>query len=515
MIVRASPSFVQMARCISYVLLCLSALAYLAWLPSSSMGLPISDFSAYWAAGNVWLHGGDPYGVDIWNVEQTLPGFDPSHPELLPYVGTPLSLPFWAALSTIPYPVASVVWGLVLVACIAALIILPARLAERHIRRNDAASLLLLAVSSGPLITGLSSGQAALPAVTAVAVAVFAASRRRWIFMALATIVAGILKPNDALVLVATMREAIAFCVIAGSAIVSGFANAAVVHGVHGLIAYFGTVANQDAAERTFAFQFAPAAIAYGFGLSREAAGTFGTVLAAFAIAAIVAAIRWTRASLVDGVALACAMFPFIPPYQHEPDTVLALLPALLVIFRARGRTWALGAMGLVLLFINPFALTQGWTGTTFAAAMAAIAALQLASLAPACGPVRFAPLAVVPLVILLGTLAPPNHLPIWPPASAAHATLLPGTSPSAIWNAELTSLALTTQRPWVSLLRLLTLSGCACIGIAMIRTAAVARQRGRSPNRHAALDIHIDSPLGARLGQRNEPRDQGAGRSA
>ncbi len=441
------------------------------------MGLPIPDFSAYWAAGQLWSHGGDPYGMDIWNVEQTLPGFDAAHPELLPFVGPPLSLPLWAALSTIPYSIAELCWSVILVACSAALIILPVRLANRRIRRADIVPLLLLAVSAGPLITGVSSGQAALPAVAAVVAAVFFATRRRWVLMALATIVAGMLKPNDALVLLATLRSAMAFYVVGGSALISGFANVAIVHGIPRMIAYFGVVANQDAAERTFAFQFAPAAIAYGFGMSRAAAGVLGSALAALAVAATVTAIRLTRASFVDGVALACALFPFIPPYEHEPDTVLALLPALLVIFRARGWTWALGATGVVLLFLNPFALTQGEPGTIFAASMAAITALQLATLAPStCGRLRFVPLAVVPLVVLLGVLAPSSHLAIWPPSSPARIVMLPGTSPSAIWHAELSALQLDTQRPWVSLLRLLTLAGCACIALAMLRRLAEPR---------------------------------------
>jgi hypothetical protein len=134
---------------------------------------------------------------------------------LLPFVGPPLSLPLWGELAKIPYAMAALVWGVMLVGCVATLIILSARLAERRIQRNDAASLILLAVSSAPLITGVSSGQAALPAIAAVVAAVFFASRRRWILMAFATIVAGLLKPNDALVLVATLREAMAFFVVA------------------------------------------------------------------------------------------------------------------------------------------------------------------------------------------------------------------------------------------------------------------------------------------------------------
>jgi hypothetical protein len=462
------------------VLVIISALAYLAWLPSSTMGLPISDFSAYWAAGGTWLHGGDPYGVGIWNIEQTLPGFNPSRVELLPFVGPPLSLPLWAAFSAIPYVCAVLVWSAVLIGSVAVMIVLSARLAERRIGRGDAASLLLLAVSSGPIVTGISAGQAALPAVAAVVVAVFCAARRRWVSMAIATFIAGLLKPNDALVIIATFGELMALYSVGASAIVSGLANLSITHGFRGIMGYFGVITNQDAAERAFLFQFAPASIAYGFGLALQAAIDFGAVLSALAIVAIVAAIRWTRANLVDAAAIACAIFPFIPPYEHEPDTVIALLPALLIVFRARGWTWALGATGTVLLFINPFALTQGWPGTTFAVTMAAIAALQLAALAPPeCRPVRFVPLAVVPLVFFLGLLAPPNRLSIWPAPPPARVVVMPGASPSAIWNAELAALQLNTQRPWVSLLRLLTLGGCACIGAAMVRIATVAPKNG------------------------------------
>ncbi len=92
--------------------------------------------------------------------------------------------------------------------------------------------------------------EAALPAVAAVVAAVFFATRRRWVLMALATIVAGMLKPNDALVRLATLRAAMAFYVVGG----------------------------RDPHE-------------------------------------------FRRC-----VPLACALLPLIPPYEHEPDTVLALL---------------------------------------------------------------------------------------------------------------------------------------------------------------------------------------------
>jgi hypothetical protein len=469
----ASPSLAHVARCCGFLLLCVSALAYIAWLASNSLGPPMADFADYYAAGQTWSHGGDPYGVGIWNIEQTLPGFDSSRIELLPFVGPPLSLPLWAAFGALPFAGAAIAWGVVLVASAVAIMVLPARLAEYRIRPGDIPSLLLLVVSSGPIVTGISAGQAALPAVAAVIVVVWCAARRRWILMAAAAIVAGLLKPNDALVIVATLREAVALCVAAGSAIVSGLANLQIAHGLHRLIAYLGVIANQGEAERTFTNQLAPTSIAYGFGMTRQAAGEFGTVLSVLAAGTVVAAVRATRADLTDGAAISCAMLPFVLPYEHVPDMAVVLLPALLVVFRARGRTWALGATGTVLLFINPFALTQGWPGTTFAVTMAAVAALQLAALAPpVCKPVRFVPLAIAPLVLVLGLFAPAERLPIWPGEPGPRVVVTPGASPSAIWNAELVALQLDTQRPWVSLVRLLTLAGCACIGIAMVRTA-------------------------------------------
>lgn len=100
----------RIAHSVSGVLLLISALSYLAWLPSAPIGAPLTDFSAYYAAGQYWSHGGDPYGAGIWNTERTIPGFHPAEVDLLPFVGPPLSLPLWAALSALPYPGAATVW---------------------------------------------------------------------------------------------------------------------------------------------------------------------------------------------------------------------------------------------------------------------------------------------------------------------------------------------------------------------------------------------------------------------
>jgi hypothetical protein len=67
------------------------------------------------------------------------------------------------------------------------------------------------------------------------------------------------LKPNDALVIAATVRELAALFVVAGSAIVSVLANVSVAHGIRGIIAYLDVILNQGASERVYAY---PAAVA-------------------------------------------------------------------------------------------------------------------------------------------------------------------------------------------------------------------------------------------------------------
>src|SRR6185312_6468710 len=93
-------------------------------------GAIMPDFSAYYSAGRYWAHGGNPYSRGIWSVEKTLPGVNAGREELLPFVGPPLSLPLWAAFGELPYPVAATIWGVIVAACAAVLIIIPARLAR-------------------------------------------------------------------------------------------------------------------------------------------------------------------------------------------------------------------------------------------------------------------------------------------------------------------------------------------------------------------------------------------------
>jgi len=486
---RRAASLPWIAHISSCALLLVSAVAYFCWLPLGPTGPLLTDFSAYYAAGRYWLLGGDPYGLGIWSIEQTLPGFHASRFEMLPFVGPPLSLPLWAAFGAFPYLIAAVAWGIIVIAAAAALLIIPARLVHRRIRRTDAISLIVIAVSTGPLVTGVCVGQAAVPAAAAVGAAILCATRRQWLPMALATIVAGLLKPNDALALVAMAREAAALVALGASIIVSGVATLPFANGVHGIVAYANVLLAQGESERTYAYQFSVTAIAFGFGMAQSVARTFGTVVSIVAIGATIVVLRVTRASLADGALIACAALPFVLPFEHEPDMVIVLVPAFVVAFRATGWAWALGSAGTVLLCIDPFALTQGAPGLLFSVAMAAIAALQLAALAPtAVGRLRLLPLAVAPLILAIGLFAPSQHLPLWPATLPDHRVLAAGATASSVWHDELVAMGLEDPNAWVSVLRLLTLCGCGCIGVAMVHTArASSASAGR-----LALSRHL-----------------------
>lgn len=470
----------RIARWGGFALLTAFAAGYLFWLPFHPDGAPMTDFSAYYSAGRYWAHGGDPYSPGIWRVEQTLPGVDAKRAELLPFVGPPLSLPLWAALGALPYAVAASLWGVLLLACGAALVIVPAHLAQRRIRRPNAASLLLLVLVAGPLVTAISVGQAALPAAAAVDFAILFAAQRKWLPMAFAVVLGAMLKPNDALTIAGSLHEVAALGVAAAAAVLSGVANLPFAGGVHGLIAYVNVLMHQSDSERLFVYQLTTTSIAYGFGLDERHAQIVGWSVSAIAIVATVVAIRCARLNVVDGGALACAMFPFVMPFEHEPDLAIVFLPALLLLFRAKGWTWGIGAVGTVLICVDPFAMAQGRLGLVFTIVTAAVASLQLAALAP---PdvrwARLAPFSVIPLVLVAGLFAPPTRLPMWPAALPQHVSVAAGASANAQWHDEISAAGLETQRPWASFLRLLTLCGCGGIAGGMTALAFSARRAG------------------------------------
>jgi hypothetical protein len=445
----------------------------------------MTDFAAYYAAGVTWAHGGDPYGPGIWLVEKLLPGANPSRQELLPYVGPPLGLPLWAALAMLAYVPAVVVWGIFLAVCLVVLTIVPARLAGRRLDAADGIALLLLACASGPFIDGISLGQAAVPASTGIALAMLCMARGRAAGMGVAAFGAALFKPNLAFALVASLRSRTAALALVVAGLLSVLGNVALAGGVRGTAHYLHLLPAMAASERFYAYQFTPTSIVFGFGATERTATLAGTAIAAAAIVLVALAIRWSRASLVDGVAIACAALPFVIPYVHEPDFLVVYIPAFLVLYRSRGTTWVVGVLGLVLLSVDVFALAQGRAGLAFSLVTATVAGLEAAALARGRGiprVVRLAPLAAIALVLGIGLAAPNAHLAMWPQGLPPNFHAPENASASAVWNDELIATGLIGHLVWPAFLRTLTLASCALVAIAMAFTArgtTISRARG------------------------------------
>ena len=104
-----------------------------AWLFVHARG-PLVDFKAFWCAGSVLMHGGDPYAsAPMVRCEYADAAFRPYHSALVaipaPLPGYAL-LPF-AALAHLPYAVAAVLWLAALVAATVCCIVLCAKLSGR------------------------------------------------------------------------------------------------------------------------------------------------------------------------------------------------------------------------------------------------------------------------------------------------------------------------------------------------------------------------------------------------
>ncbi|MHB8356922.1 MAG: glycosyltransferase family 87 protein, partial [Vulcanimicrobiaceae bacterium] len=132
--------------------------------PHSTPGPAMRDFEAYYAAGRTWSHGGNPYGSAIWNAERRIPGVDPHRYEVLPFVGPPATLPLWGLLARLPFASAVAVWGAVLGASLAVVILVTLRLLEMRVTPLAFGTLLLAALAFGPVTSGIALGQVVLPA---------------------------------------------------------------------------------------------------------------------------------------------------------------------------------------------------------------------------------------------------------------------------------------------------------------------------------------------------------------
>ncbi len=427
----------------------LVATALLALHPAGEPGVALRDFEAYYSAGLTWLAHGDPYSLAIWNAQSQIPGVVASRHEVLPFVGLPSTLPFWALFSQMPYQTATLVWILLLLGALITIVIASATLLR--LSAIDATLTAIAALSFVPITSDFGLGQAALPAY---AFAVFALTTPP--LLASVAVALSALQPNVALglgVLLESPRSTLAL--ISGAIIV--YVAGTVADGPMWPLHYVSIVTAHAQAERFATIQYTPAAVLYGFGLSQPIAQAGSWLIALLALIVAIAGVVRVR-DTAQRFAILCCAIPFVTGFFHEHDFVALFVPALFALAYARNS--ALSAFATVLVGVNwldfaqqPQAAPQDITlaaGLFLAAVGFAPKFHHLASAA--------ASIAVVALGVWIGHMHP---LPIWPndmQGAAAGATI------AEVWKNEQLQTGLLFPYAAAAMLRCFALLGSALL---------------------------------------------------
>ncbi|GEM_PF-446572 len=464
-----SERFSRLAGIAGFALVLFFASLFLIWRPYSVPGPMMRDFEAYYAAGATWAAGGDPYSTQIWNVERTVPGVDAARTEVLPFLGPPISLPFWAFLARFPFDVAAKLWGGVLGIAVVVIFLGSFRLAGRRLHWSDAVVVVTLSAAFSPLSYGFSLGQAALVATAAMIAALWLVRFTQWPWSALASWCAIVLKPNVTFVLLGLLRSRRGFFSLASAAAVFALTNLVIAGGPNGIVRYVHALRGHTLAERWSFIQITPASIAYGLGLPGPWASMVGTIVTVVAIVVLMVVIHRTRASEIESAALACAALPFVSPFLHEHDLVVLILPVMLCVHRTRGLLWAVGAIGAVFVATDWVAMTQGKIGGAYDFLVAIIVALELVALSPHIRrPYRFAPFAVAVWALVVWAAAPSSGIPLWPGGLPPGFTVHLDQPVSSVWAAEQVAAGLERVDPFAAVVRSFSLLGCGLVWCAL-----------------------------------------------
>ena len=447
-------------------------LAFSLFRPPATQGPFARDFEAYYAAGATWNEGGDPWSRAVWSTERAIGGVDAARDELLPYVGPAAALPLFGALARLPYVVAVRVWTTFLIAAFVALALASLAL----VRARGAAALfgaVLLGIASGPGLSAIALGQAALLSAAGIACALVAYERRAIAAGAAATLLAG-LQPNLALTLVARMRDRVAVVSAAAGALAFGALTLAAGGGVHGFLAYVHRLLEHADAERFVAIQHTPGAIAWAFGAPPPLALAITTACAIVAIAAVVVATVRERLDARDGTLLALAASPLAVPFFHEHDFVVELVPLIVLAVRAQGtaRVWA--GVAAALICVDWFGMAQRPAGAAQIVALGIAFACAFVTLGKGARATRADLAPFVAIVVLACATAPLGRAfpaPVWPDALPAHYRAPAAADASAVWAGEQRAAGLAVRQPAWGALRALPLAGCVILGFAIVRT--------------------------------------------
>jgi hypothetical protein len=466
-IVRSLPSITaKNKRAAPFVIICALALLAVAFFivrPNGASGPAMRDFEAFYAAGVIANHGGDPYGRDIWNAEREIPGVDTTHDETLPFVGPPAALPLWRALALLPFSLAGRIWGAILGCAMLVTVFGTLRLANAPEEPAVALGAAIFAASFGALISDVALGQLALLCVAAVIATLLLLRTRAWLAASITSALAA-LQPNLCLVLIARATDLRALAAF-GLGTILFFAMMLAPAGIAGLDRYLHLLAVHGAAEEHTVIQITPSGVALGFGASAAIAALahYASMLVALGLG--IAAMR--SLDPVARVGIAVCMLPFVVPFFHEHDFVLILLPALFCAINARARTLAFAAIGATLSAVDWLGLAQRPNAQLQSVLLACACALGFALLAQMRRE-AFAGMIAPVAVIVASLIARAHPVPIWPDALPLHWQGPPDAGISALWHLEQHVAGLEAQNPIWAFLRLLSLIADAMIGVAL-----------------------------------------------
>ncbi len=443
--------------------------------PSATPGPVMRDFEAYYAAGATWHAGANPYGREIWRVERHVPGVVATRDELLPFVGPPFTLPFWALLAGLGFARAAIVWGGLLVAAVAAFVFAILRIAGAR----DAASVcaaIALAVAFGPLTSAFALGQVALVACAGVTLATLALNASA-VRPAIAAAILAAAQPNLGVALIARLSDRRAWFALGVAAALVGAGSVAALGGFAAFAQYIAVLAAHAAAERTIAIQMTATGVAFGLGAPARSAPVIGVALALAVLVVMALLLRGRTYAPADRVAIACAALPLLLPFAHEHDLAITLFPAIVCLRRARRALWPLAAVATMAIAVDWLGLAQRPSGLAQSVALAAAAALAAMALSRGrLGAVALAPLGVVLLVALAGRVAARHPVPVWPDALGATFRAAARAEAPDVWSAEQSAAGLAKPDAPSALLRLGSLTGC---GVLWIVALAALRRPG------------------------------------
>lgn len=407
------------------------------------------DFEAYYAAGEVWNAGGDPYGPAIWNAERALPGVNAQRNEVLPFVGPPVLLPVFGAVARLPFQAANTLWRALLAISAAALLLCTLRAASVPIGYTTFLLGAVVALGFGPLTSAVALGQLALPAF---ACAAFSIRRPAW------SIVAWI-QPNIGASTLAAWQGA------ASAALVAALCLA--VTGLNGFTHYAALIGAHGSAERFSAIQISPSAVAYGFGAGAALSAAAGTVVAALAIAAWVLFVLPVK-DVTERFAATCALLPLAMPFFHEHDLVVTFFPALYFALRASPATMPFALAGASICAVDWLGLAQRPDALLQSVLLIAAFSCALVALRANARARELAlPVLACIVVAAAGFAASLHPAPVWPDAMRGGITLGPLAQ---TWHAELAATGLFAHNAAWAALRAASLCGCVLLFFAWMR---------------------------------------------